>query len=168
MAKKMLQAIREEYREGKMPEEVYRILVERWGGVPEEIVEEAVEEEIPKKPLPPYAGPEDMETLALGLLKDAKELEGEIIELEVEKETVEGTLKGLEKKMSAGIIEKSRFTKLSQQYASKIKEIDMQIVKKRGQIGSIQKRLGRIKAEIQKKIDAYTRALRKVEKAIKT
>jgi hypothetical protein len=168
MAKKMLQAIRDEYKEGKMPEEVYRILVERWGGVPEEIVEEAVEEEIPEKPLPPCAGPEDMETLVLGLLKNTKELEGEIIELEVERETVEGTLKGLEKKMSAGVIEKSRFAKLSRQYALKIKEIDTRIVKKRGQIESIRKQLGRVKTEIQKKIDAYVRALRRVEKAIKT
>jgi hypothetical protein len=166
---RMLQAIREEYQKGKMPEEVYRILMERWGGEPEQIpeeVEEAVEFEVPARRLPPRAGPEDVEALVFRLLKDTDNLKGEIVELEVEKETTEGTLKGLEKKLSAGAIEKSRFAKISRQYAMKIKEIDAQIAKKRGQVESIQRRLKRVKSDIRRKIDAYTQALQKVEKAV--
>ena len=170
-AKKMLRAIHEEYKEGKMPEEVYRILTERWGGVPEEIgeeVEEVLEEAEPTRRLPPHAGPEDVDAFVARLLKDIDNLKGEIVELEVEKQTVEGTLKGLEKKLSAGAIEKSRFGKISRQYTSKIKEIGAQIVKKQGEIESIGKRLKRMKAEIQEKIDVYTQALRRVEKTTKT
>lgn len=167
IAEKMLQAINKEYREGKMPEEVYNILLERWGGVPEEIAEEEIEEVPTKRRLPPHAGPEDMDTFVGGLLKDITNLKGEIVELEVEKETTVGTLKGLERKLSAGAIEKSRFGKISRQYASKIKGIDAEIAKKQAQIGSIHRRLARMKAEIQRKISAYTQVLRKLEKVTK-
>lgn len=166
-ARKMLEAIEKKRGEGEISEDVYNILREKWVGILEgfgEAVEVEVPEGVPKKErLPPSATAEDVEKFMSRLLKDARNLKQEIVVLQVEKESVQSTLKGLQGKLSTGALDKVRFAKMTQEYNSKVKKIEEDILKKKGEIESIGRRLKKVKNDIEKNIESYQRALKKVE-----
>lgn len=167
-ARKMLEAIEKKREEGEISEDVYNILREKWVGILEgfgEVVEVEVPEEVLKKErLPPSTAVEDIEKFVSRLLKEARNLKQEIVVLQVEKESVQSTLKGLQGKLSTGALDKARFAKMTQEYNSRVKKIEEDILKKKGEIESIGWRLKKTKMDIEKNIESYQRALKKVEK----
>ncbi|MBA7597443.1 hypothetical protein ES703_04446 [subsurface metagenome] len=168
-ARKMLEAIEKKREEGEISEEdVYNILREKWVGILEGFGE-AVEVEVPeevleKERLPPSTAVEDIEKFVSRLLKEARNLKQEIVVLQVEKESVQSTLKGLQGKLSTGALDKARFAKMTQEYNSRVKKIEEDILKKKGEIESIGQRFKKTKMDIEKNIASYQRALKKVEK----
>jgi chromosome segregation ATPase len=177
-AKKMLQAIEQKRRDGEIDTRSYQILREKWAGILEglgaeveadEVGEETIEEDeaIEGKRLPSHAAAEDIGSFVAKLVKNIQNLKDEIMVLEIEVESAQNTLKGLQSKLSSGAIDKAKFTKMSQQYTSKIKSIAAQISEKQEEKEGVFRRLGGLRKRIEGEIEEHKETLQKIDKLIR-
>jgi predicted nucleic acid-binding Zn-ribbon protein len=136
-------------------------------GVPKE-----KEEGKPKRPkeerLPSHAAADDIGSFVAKLLKNIQNLKDEIMVLEIEVESAQNTLKGLRSKLSSGAIDKAKFTKMSQQYTSKIKSIAAQISEKQEEKEGVFRRLRGLGKRIEWETEEHKETLQKIDKLIRS